>query len=257
MPPYDSFLAFSWNIATFGASTPNPDPTNSGTAFSYNPRFPGQYADTETGLYYNYYRDYDPRTGRYIESDPIGLDGGINTYAYVNGNPISNVDQTGEFAVAGLVYGALAGGVGGYISSGGNFKGAFYGAVAGGVVGFINPFASYTVGAVAGGFTASVAGQFMGNLSNPCKDDSFDIDYTQAAISGLAGGGSRVLFNYLGNSRRTAFTYLANQALGPTKPVALNTAQAAVRGSISGGAQLAYKNSYYPSNYGKCSCQPN
>ena len=49
----------------------------------------------ETGLYYNYYRDYDPETGRYIESDPIGLAGGINTYAYALNNPISRYDQFG------------------------------------------------------------------------------------------------------------------------------------------------------------------
>jgi len=60
-----------------------------------NLRFPGQYYDSETGLHYNYFRDYDPALGRYTQSDPIGLAGGLNTFAYVYANPLKFYDDLG------------------------------------------------------------------------------------------------------------------------------------------------------------------
>jgi RHS repeat-associated protein len=70
----------------------------------------GQYFDSETGLHYNYHRYYDPKTGRYLTPDPIGLRGGINLYSYTSNNPINRVDPkgliVGQIVVRGIVYGA-------------------------------------------------------------------------------------------------------------------------------------------------------
>lgn len=92
--PLDNAMMWRWDSDPFGVTQPNENPAGAG-AFRYNLRLPGQYADAETGLYYNGFRDYNPATGRYVESDPIGLGGGINNYAYVGGNPLTGSDPFG------------------------------------------------------------------------------------------------------------------------------------------------------------------
>ncbi|MDD4930275.1 MAG: hypothetical protein PHP85_13495 [Gallionella sp.] len=88
-------VVWQWdNVDPFGNNMADENPTGAG-AFSFNLRFPGQYFDKETNTHYNINRDYDPATGRYIQSDPIGLAGGINTYGYVNSNPLSYADPLG------------------------------------------------------------------------------------------------------------------------------------------------------------------
>ena len=83
-------VVWRWEGEAFG-NTPAQDLGG----VSVNLRFPGQYFDEETGLHYNHHRYYSPEIGRYITSDPIGLGGGLNTYAYVYNNPIKYTDSLG------------------------------------------------------------------------------------------------------------------------------------------------------------------
>ena len=97
--PSDDAIVWRWdNVEPFGASAANENPSGQGN-FRYDLRFPGQQYDAETGTNYNYFRDYDPEIGRYEQSDPVGLKGGLNTYAYVADNPLSLSDPTGRIPI--------------------------------------------------------------------------------------------------------------------------------------------------------------
>ncbi len=86
-----------WNtvLSPYGNTDENTDTDGDGQEIAFNLRFPGQYHDRETGLYYNWNRTYDPESGRYVQSDPIGFAGGINTYGYALNNPLKYIDPLG------------------------------------------------------------------------------------------------------------------------------------------------------------------
>lgn len=99
-------VVWQWPISAFGQVKPG----SSGTSLLIQPsaavlqlpslfdfvlRYPGQQADSESGLFYNHHRYYDPNTGSYIQADPIGLNGGWNRFGYVGGNPLSFADPLG------------------------------------------------------------------------------------------------------------------------------------------------------------------
>jgi len=104
----DGQAVWQWSYSAFGEdkpttaknrfadldATPNPGAT-SVSDVKFNLRYPGQYADEESGLNYNYFRSYDARTGRYSQPDPIGLDGGWNRFAYVGSDALNGADPFG------------------------------------------------------------------------------------------------------------------------------------------------------------------
>ncbi|MCW0422148.1 RHS repeat-associated core domain-containing protein [Xanthomonas sacchari] len=95
--PVRDVAIWRWDLKgeAFGTTAPDQDPDKDGTAFVFDMRFPGQRYDSATGLNQNYFRDYDALTGRYGQSDLIGLEGGSSTYAYVDGSPLSFMDPFG------------------------------------------------------------------------------------------------------------------------------------------------------------------
>ena len=95
--PRRNTAIWRWDLHTdaFGNHPANEDPDGDGRNYTLNLRYPGQYFDTDTNLHYNYFRDYEPQTGRYIQSDPIGIAADINTYQYALANPLIAIDPNG------------------------------------------------------------------------------------------------------------------------------------------------------------------
>ncbi|PRC90562.1 RHS repeat-associated core domain-containing protein [Solimicrobium silvestre] len=134
----------------------------------------GSSLDAETNLHQNYYRNYDPNSGRYIESDPLGLGGGISTYGYVGGNPLSFDDPFGlciTQAQADAISAGLGGFVGGYIGSGGKWQVGVLTGVVGGIAGYISSDTGISGNVVAGtaggiGYAAKGGGGVPGIIGN-------------------------------------------------------------------------------------------
>lgn len=110
--PIRNVAVWTWALKgeIFGDSAPNTDPDGDSSPFVFDLRFPGQRYDSATGMNYNYFRDYDASGGRYVQSDPIGLSGGISTYAYAFSNPSAWIDPSGRQAAVPIPTGSGAAG---------------------------------------------------------------------------------------------------------------------------------------------------
>ena len=162
-----------------------------------NFRLPGQYFDHETGLHYNYFMDYHPGIGRYVEPDPIGLGGGINMYAYCMNDPVNMVDPSGQFGFAGVIIGGASGFVAGFVAGAqagniwagviGGAGGALIGGFVGGVGGFVF---SHKVGAMVGGIVGGViGGASAGGITKKLEDPNASTEEKLLATAKGAGIG--------------------------------------------------------------------
>ena len=190
-----------WDGDAFGATFPNVDPDGDRILTHINLRYPGQYYDVETGLFYNWHRYYSPALGRYITNDPIGLVGGLNTYSYVGNAPLvwsdrwglippdwwekhhpkpRNPTRTQENFSAGIG-GFAMGGTGGGSASAGVIFGP----------GNVCFFQRYC-GLLGLGFGAGVGGEFGGGVSTRklCSATFRTVGGFAFAGGGLFGGGS-------------------------------------------------------------------
>jgi RHS repeat-associated protein len=166
-----------------------------------NCRLPGQVFDEETGLHYNYFRDYHPGIGRFVEADPIGLKGGINLYVYCANDPVNSMDPDGQVAalayfVAQAAIGGITGAGAGFvtgITTGGKHKwlAAIAGGTAGGVAGTMSGlvFGGTAGGAIGGAFGGAISVGVTKRLSdpNPSNRDML-LAGTKGAVIGLITG---------------------------------------------------------------------
>jgi RHS repeat-associated protein len=198
---------------------------------------PGQYFNNETGLFYNYFRGYDPQTGRYIQSDPIGLAGGISPYAYVEGNPLSNSDPFALWSISIAGYAPWGGGI--VFGRDPNSGGGFF-AIRGG----------YGIG---GGFKWDPRGGRPGSRAQECETGGWgiggfgDVQFNEGPVqASLQSNAGINFFNQIGrapNPYRQLF--VATFSIGDSW---------GIKAEAAAGGELTFFSPKNPGSDSKCGC---
>lgn len=184
-------VVWAWESDAFGVRQPSIQ------NIKFNLRFPGQYYDELTKQHYNHHRYYNPELGRYMEADPIGLEGGSNPYSYSHQNPIMFVDPTGAIPIP-VLTGVIGGILGGGASLGVqiynnksfsriNWKDVGIATSVGAVAGAVSPWtASTTLGAVITGSVSNSISYGVTEVANNRKPTATGL--TLSAGLGALGG---------------------------------------------------------------------
>lgn len=213
-------------------------------------RLPGQREDAETGLHYNLFRDYDPDTGRYTQEDPIGLEGGLNVYLYVGGNPLQHTDPSGLIPLP-VIIGGVIGGIGGAVqaaNANGGWRnagfgtiatGAAFGALSGALPGYVSTRLGIGAAMAAGGFASAATNLTGQGISGPLRC----INWGQVGLQGTLGavGGGIGFGAGFGSAMRGIRS-------GVNSKVAIDNSY--IVGGIASGTSYIYMNLPVPTDYG-------
>jgi RHS repeat-associated protein len=204
-------------------------------------RYTGQIALHEAQLYHYKARVYDPSAGRFLQTDPIDQDDDPNLYAYVKADPANNTDPTGTELV-GAIYGAISGGVGGYIASNGDWGATAVGAAAGGAVGVLLPPGAAS--GAAGSYAGQMAGGMLkaeGNVVQRFEAAKGKLDHGAALGAALGGKGGALVGRAAGAAVPGRLApVIGSRIPGPAVNRQLGRTVAAVaEGAVAGTAERA------------------